>query len=109
MRIGPSELLIVAIIIIIMIALSRARKSSQEAKERAEAERLAKLRAGTAASKSTIKYPQLQLLGVLVMLAGAAMAILAYLNEQEILGTLSIAGIGVLIVGIAFIILARRR
>jgi hypothetical protein len=108
MRIGPSELLIVAIIIIVMVLISRSKKSAEEAKSRAEAERLAKEKA-TAAKQQSIKYPQLQLLGILVMLAGATMAVLAYLSEQQILGTLSIAGVGVLIIGIVFIILARRR
>jgi hypothetical protein len=109
MKIGPSELLVVVLIIVVMVAVSRARKSSQQAKERAEAEKAAKRPAGAPPPKPSIKYPQLQLLGVLVMLAGTAMAILAYLNEQELLGTLSIAGIGVLVLGIGFIILARRR
>ncbi|XUW99470.1 MAG: hypothetical protein TUN42_06120 [Dehalogenimonas sp.] len=107
MRIGPSELLIVAIIIIIMVLISRSKKSAEEAKSRAEAERLAKAKAPQ--GNQPIKYPQLQVLGILVMLAGATMAVLAYLNEQQILGMLSLTGIGVLIVGIAFIILARRR
>ena len=107
MKIGPSELLIVAIIIIIMVLFSRGKKSADEAKARAEAERLAKEKAPT--SKQSIRYPQLQLLGILVILAGVTMAVLAYLSEQELLGTLSIAGLGILIVGIAFIILARRR
>ena len=108
MRIGPSELLIIAAIIIVMVLISRSKKAANEVKARAEAERLAKEKAA-ATGIQPIKYPQLQLLGILVMLAGAAMAVLAYLSEQQILGTLSIAGAGVLIVGIAFIILARRR
>ena len=107
MRIGPSELLLIAVVIIVLVLISRGKKSAEESKARAEAERLASLKAVQA--KKGIKYPQLQLLGILVMLAGATMAILAYLSEQELLGTLSIAGVGVLIVGIAFIILARRR
>ncbi|APV44572.1 hypothetical protein Dform_01244 [Dehalogenimonas formicexedens] len=107
MRIGPSELLIVAIIIIVMVLISRSRKAADEARAKAEADRQAKMKA--VPDKAPIKHPQLQLLGVLVMLAGATMAVLAYLDEQQLLGTLSLAGIGVLIVGIAFIILARRR
>ena len=106
MRIGPSELLIIAVIVVVMVLISRSKKAAEEAKARAEAERLAKEKAAAA---KQIKYPQLQLLGILVMLAGAAMAVLAYLSERQLLGTLSIAGVGVLIVGIAFIILARRR
>jgi len=108
MKIGPGELLLVVLIIVIMVAVSRARKSSQEAKERAEAEQAA-ARRSVAPDKAPIKYPQLQLLGVLVMIAGAALAILAYLDQQQVLGTWSIAGIGVAILGIGFIILARRR
>ncbi len=107
MRIGPSELLIIGVIILVLVLVSRGKKSAEESKARAEAERLASLK--TVPSKKSIKYPQLQLLGILIMLAGAAMAVLAYLSAQELLGTLSIAGVGVLIVGIAFIILARRR
>jgi Ca2+/Na+ antiporter len=107
MKIGPSELLLVAIIIIIMVLVSRSRKAAEEAKAQAEAARLAKLSGATA--KPPIKYPQLQLLGILVMLAGIAMAVIGYLATKGILDTLSIAGIGVLILGIGFIILARRR
>jgi hypothetical protein len=107
MRIGPSELLIIGVIILVLVLFSRGKKSAEEAKARAEAERLASLKAAQA--KKRIKYPQLQLLGILVMLAGAALAILAYLSARELLGTLSIAGVGILILGIAFIILARRR
>jgi uncharacterized membrane protein len=107
MKIGAGELLVIAVVIIIMVLISRSKKAADEAKARAEAERLAKLKAGS--SKKPIKYPQLQLLGALVMLAGVGMAVLAYLSAQELLGTLSITGVGVLIVGIAFIILARRR
>jgi Ca2+/Na+ antiporter len=107
MRIGPTELLLVGAIIVVMLILSRSKKAAEEAKAKAEAERLAKAKA--VPGKQPIKYPQLQLLGILVILAGVAMAVLAYLSEQQILGTLSIAGVGVLILGIAFIILARRR
>ena len=92
MKIGPSELLLVAIIIIIMVIISRSKKSADEAKARAEAERVAKTK--MVPGKQPIKYPQLQLLGVLVMLAGATMAVLAFLSEQALLGTLSIAGVG---------------
>ena len=96
----------VAAIILILIGLSRAKKVSQDVKAQVAAP--GPRRAG-APAKPSIKYPQLQLLGVLIMLAGGAMAVIGYLITQGVVDTLSIAGIGVIVLGIGFIILARRR
>ena len=43
------------------------------------------------------------------MLVGVAMAVIGYLITQGVIDTLSIAGIAVIVLGVSFIILARRR
>ena len=106
MKIGPGELLLVVLVIVILVAFSRAKKVTQEVKEQTEAARAARR---PLQSKPPIKYPQLQLLGVLAMLAGGAMAVIGYLITQGVIDTLSIAGIAVIVLGLGFIILARRR
>ena len=108
MKIGPGEILLVVAVILILVGASRMKKVSQEVKRQNEAARPVR-RAGSAPAKPSIKYPQLQLLGVLVMLAGGAMIGIGYLLTQPDITLLSIAGIAVAILGIAFIILARRR
>ncbi len=103
MKIGPGEILLVVLVIVILVAFSRAKKVTQEVKEQAAAAKR------TVPAKPPIKYPQLQLLGILAMLAGVAMAVIGYLITQGVIDTLSIAGIAVVALGISFIILARRR
>jgi drug/metabolite transporter (DMT)-like permease len=102
MKIGAGELLLVVLVIVILVAFSRAKKVTQDVKKQAAAP-------ARQAAKPSLKYPQLQLLGVLAMLTGAAMAVIGYLIAQGVIDTLSIAGIAVLALGIGFIILARRR
>ncbi|MEL7562386.1 hypothetical protein [Dehalogenimonas sp. 4OHTPN] len=106
MKLGAGELLLVVLIIVILVALSRAKKTVQEVKRETEAARPARKAVPV---KPPIKYPQLQLLGILVMLVGVAMAAIGYLLQEGVISTLSVAGIAVLVFGIAFIILARRR
>jgi drug/metabolite transporter (DMT)-like permease len=105
MKIGPGEILLVVAIILVMVALSRAKRTAQDVKKQVQSDTPAR----RAAAKPAVKYPQLQLLGVLAMLAGGAMAVIGYLMTQGLVDTLSLAGIGVIVLGIAFIILARRR
>ncbi|AKG53952.1 hypothetical protein DGWBC_1305 [Dehalogenimonas sp. WBC-2] len=108
MKIGPGELLLVVAVILILVGASRMKKVSQDVKKQNDAARPVR-RAGSAPVKPSIKYPQLQLLGVLVLLAGGAMVGIGYLLSQPGITLLSIAGIAVFALGIAFIILARRR
>ncbi|XUX00567.1 MAG: hypothetical protein TUN42_00900 [Dehalogenimonas sp.] len=107
MSIGPSELLFVAIIILVLIFISRGQKArkmrKQEEAERAEALRSAKT-AGNA-----IRYPELQLLGIVVIVAGLALAGIGYLMTRGILDFYSVAGIAVLALGISFVIMARQK
>ena len=115
MRIGPGELLLVVAVILILVGASRMKSVSQEVKRQREAAQPE--RAGAAAdsssaaprTRSAIKYPQLQLLGVLVMLAGGATMIIGYLMSQPDITIFSLIGIGIVALGIAFIILSRRR
>ncbi|MEN8613848.1 hypothetical protein ABFB09_01000 [Dehalogenimonas sp. THU2] len=108
MKIGPGELLMVALIIILFIGASRMKKVSQDVKKQNEAARPVRRTNGAAVKKPAVKYPQLQLLGVLVLLAGATMAVIGYLISQGFT-TLFVGGVIVAVIGIAFMILARRR
>ncbi|MDV2990241.1 MAG: hypothetical protein P3T54_08865 [Dehalogenimonas sp.] len=112
MKIGPGELLLVVAIILILVGASRMKAVSQEVKRQRDAAkpvRSASPSGSTSTTRSGLKYPQLQLLGVLVMLGGAATMIIGYLMSQPDVTFLSLVGIGVVALGIAFIILARRR
>ena len=104
MKFGAGELLLIVAIILILYGFSRAKKVSQDVKKDVAAAPARR----TVPAKPAIKYPQLQLLGVLVMLVGGAMAVIGYLITQGVT-TLSVAGVAVIVFGIAFIILARRR
>ncbi|APV43509.1 hypothetical protein Dform_00146 [Dehalogenimonas formicexedens] len=107
MSIGPSELLFVAVIVLVLIFISRGQKArkmrKQEEAERAEALRSART-GGTA-----IRYPELQLLGIVVMVAGLALAGIGYLMTRGVLDFYSVAGIAVLALGLSFVIMARQK
>lgn len=106
MSIGPSELLFVGVIILILVILSRSRKARQVRKqheaEKAEALRTAKVAGGS------VRYPELQLLGIVVIVAGIALAGIGYLMTRGVLDVYSIAGIVVAVLGISFVIMARQ-
>jgi hypothetical protein len=104
MSIGPSEILFVGIIILVLIFMSRGRKARQIKKQQ-EAEALR----ASPPTKESIKYPQLQLLGFAVMLAGLGLAGIGYLMTRGVLDEFSIAGILVVVLGMIFIILARQK
>lgn len=116
MRIGPGELLLVVAVILILVGASRMKSVTQEVKrqreEAAQSERAAKPASSSSSAprtRSSVKYPQLQLLGVLVMLAGGATMVIGYMMSQPDITVFSLIGIGVVALGIAFIILSRRR
>jgi hypothetical protein len=113
MKIGPGELLLVLAVILLLVGASRMKSVTQEVQRQSKAAKSARPAAGgagnTAAARSGIKYPQLQLLGILVILGGAATTVIGYLMSQPDVTFLSLVGIGIAAFGIAFIILARRR
>jgi hypothetical protein len=104
---GLTELLLIGAVILFVVFISKGQKSEklkkQQEAERAEAARIA------AVAKGTIRYPELQLLGIVITLAGVAMAVAGYLMTKGILDTFSIAGIFVVVLGLAFVVLARQR
>jgi hypothetical protein len=106
MSIGPSELLFVGVIILVLIFLSRGRKARQARKqqefEKAEAMRTSKV------AGQPIRYPELQLLGIVIIVAGIALAGIGYLMTRGVLDVYSIAGIVVAVLGISFVIMARQ-
>ena len=110
MKIGPGEILLVIAVILILVGASRMKAVSQEVKRQKEAAKPVRSASSPSApARSSIKYPQLQLLGVLVMLGGGAAMVIGYLMSQPDITILSLAGIGVVALGIALIILSRRR
>ncbi|MGI2336632.1 MAG: hypothetical protein ACRKGH_08355 [Dehalogenimonas sp.] len=112
MKIGPGEILLVVAVILILVGASRMKAVSQDVKRQREAAkpmRSASPSGNVSTGRSSLKYPQLQLLGILVMLGGAATMIIGYLMSQPDVTFLSLVGIGVVALGVAFIILSRRR
>jgi hypothetical protein len=106
MSIGPSELLFVGVIILVLIFLSRGRKARQARKQQ-EAEKAEAMRASKVAGQP-IRYPELQLLGIVIIVAGVALAGIGYLMTRGVLDVYSIAGIVVAVLGISFVIMARQ-
>jgi len=106
MSIGPSELLFVGVIILILIFISRGRKSRQIRKQQ-EAEKAEALRGAKVAGKS-IRYPELQLLGIVIIVAGIALGGIGYLMTRGVLDVYSLAGILVAVLGLLFVIMARQ-
>ncbi|ADJ25687.1 hypothetical protein Dehly_0368 [Dehalogenimonas lykanthroporepellens BL-DC-9] len=112
MKIGPGELLLVLAVILLLVGASRMKSVTQEVQRQSKAAKSARPAtggAGNTAARSGIKYPQLQLLGILIILGGAATTVIGYLMSQPDVTFLSLVGIGIAAFGIAFIILARRR
>ena len=103
---GASEILLVGGIILVFILASRGQKS--RAIKRQEAEKAEALRAAQMPGRS-IRYPELQLLGFVVVLAGIAMAGAGYLMSRGIVDPLSLGGIFIIVLGLSFVILARQR
>ncbi len=104
---GATELLTIGVVILAVVFISKGQnaqkvKKQQEA-ERAEAARIA------AVAKGKIRYPELQLLGIVVTLAGLATAIAGYLMTKGVIDTFSLAGIFIVVLGLSFVILARQR
>ncbi|PPD58210.1 hypothetical protein [Dehalogenimonas etheniformans] len=107
MSIGPSELLFVAVIVLVLIFISRGQKARRIRKEQ-EAVRAEALRA-TKTTGGAIRYPELQLLGIVVIVAGLALGGIGYLMTRGILDFYSVAGIAILALGISFVIMARQK
>ena len=107
MSLGPTELIFVGVIILVLVLMSKGKKARE--RKRQEAEREAEALPAAKLAKGIIRYPELQLLGIVVLLAGIAMAGIGYLMTSGILDTLSLAGILVVFLGLAFIVLARQR
>jgi hypothetical protein len=103
---GASEILLVVGIILVFVLISRGQKS--KAIKRQEAEKAEALRAAQMPGRS-IRYPELQLLGFVVVLAGIAMAGAGYLMSRGIVDPLSLGGIFIIVLGLSFVILARQR
>ena len=106
MDLGISEILLIGGIIVVFVLISKGKKSA-ELKRQQEAERLEALRVARMANR--IRYPQLQLLGFVVILAGIAMAVGSYLMTRGIADPLALGGILGVFLGLCFIILARQR
>ena len=104
MSIGPSELLFVGIIILVLIFMSRGRKARQIRKQQ-EAEKAEALRG---ANVRSVRYPELQLLGIIVIVAGIALAGIGYLMTRGVLDVYSLAGIVIAVLGLSFVIMARQ-
>ena len=105
MDIGLSEILLIGGIILVLLFVSKANKAKeikrQQEEAKAEALRLARV------ESRSIKYPELQLLGFVVILAGIAMAVAGYLITKGI-AMLSVAGVLIVFLGLSFVVLARQ-
>src|SRR5271169_3187576 len=100
------DLLIVGAVILAIVLISKNQKAA-EIKRQQEAERIEALRVARMARR--IRYPQLQLLGFVVIMAGIALGVASYLVTRGIAGPLPLVGIAVIFVGLSFIVLARQR
>jgi hypothetical protein len=101
------DILIIGGVILAIVLMSKHQKE-QALKRQQEAEREDALRAARMARRA-IKYPQLQLLGFVVILAGIALAGASYLMTRGLADPLSLAGIAIFFLGLSFIVLARQR
>jgi hypothetical protein len=107
MRFGPLEIVIIAIVILIIFGATRIKQVSNKLGG-GGGDRSSSGRSAPAKQSPPVRYPRLQALGILILIGGAIVLGLSFIIDEAIL-TWAIGGGIIVFLGVALIIISRRR
>jgi sec-independent protein translocase protein TatA len=105
MRLGPLEIVIILVVVLVIFG---ATKMTDLGKRVGGDKSKSGGRAGSEKKAEPIRYPRLQMTGILIVVAGAILLAISY-GLLKLVGTVGIWAIVLIAVGVTLVIISRRR
>ena len=106
MRLGPLEIVIILVVVLIIFGATRmtdmGKRIGSGGKSKSDS------RAGSETKAAPIRYPRLQMTGILIVVAGAVLLGISY-GLLKLVGTIGIWAIVIIVIGVTMVIISRRR
>lgn len=105
MRLGPLEIIIILVVVLVIFG---ATKMTDVGKRIGGGKGKSGGRAGSEAKATPIRYPRLQMTGILIVVAGAILLGISY-GLLKLVGAVGIWAIVIIAIGVTMVIISRRR
>ncbi len=107
MRLGPLEIVIILVVVLVIFGATKMtdvgkRIGGGGGKSKSDS------RAGSETKAAPIRYPRLQMTGILIVVAGAILLGISY-GLLKLVGTIGIWAIVIIVIGVTMVIISRRR